>query len=135
VDEDVFQHIDVMEIDKPNEYTLGRILRVAGKYSYSDLDELIINHVKAMARKFDEMQLHEKYRAEDELGKLCCFWTRELPDIHSAEAYLKNYVQAHPGRSMYGFSLDSDRPGYLRLCFLNKSTKDGGVIQTWVSLY
>ena len=49
------------------------------------------------------------------------------------EIYLKNYVQAHPGRSMYGFSIDSDRPGYLKLCFLNKSTKDGGVIQTWVS--
>lgn len=47
------------------------------------------------------------------------------------EAYLKNYVQAHPGRSMYGFSIDSDRPGFLKLCFLNKSTKDGGVIQTW----
>ena len=46
---------------------------------------------------------------------------------------MKNYVQAHPGRSMYGFSIDSDRPGYLKLCFLNKSTKDGGVIQTWVS--
>ncbi|WRT67313.1 transcription elongation factor SPT6 [Kwoniella shivajii] len=114
VDEDVYQHIDVQEIDKPNEYSLGRILRVAGRYSYSDLDELIINHVKAMARKLDELQLHEKYKPEDEL-----------------EAYLKNYVQAHPGRSMYGFSIDSDRPGYVRLCFLNKSTKDGGVISTW----
>lgn len=50
------------------------------------------------------------------------------------EAYLKNYVQAHPGRSMYGFSIDSDRPGFMQLCFLSKSTKDGGVIQTWVSL-
>ena len=68
VDEDVYQHIDVQEIDKPNEYSLGRILRVAGKYSYSDLDELIINHVKAIARKFDEMQLNEKYRPEEELG-------------------------------------------------------------------
>ncbi|WVF72010.1 transcription elongation factor SPT6 [Kwoniella sp. CBS 6097] len=114
VDEDVYQHIDVQEIDKPNEYSVGRILRVAGRYSYSDLDELIINHVKAIARKLDEMQMHEKYKPEDEL-----------------EAYLKNYVQAHPGRSMYGFSIDSDRPGYVKLCFLNKSTKDGGVIQTW----
>ena len=69
VDEDVYQHIDVQEIDKPNEYSLGRILRVAGKYSYSDLDELIINHVKAIARKFDEMQLNEKYRPEEELGQ------------------------------------------------------------------
>lgn len=68
VDEDVYQHIDVQEIDKPNEYSVGRILRVVGKYSYSDLDDLIINHVKAIARKFDEMQLHEKYRAEHELG-------------------------------------------------------------------
>jgi len=35
-----------------------------------DLDDLIINHVKAIARKFDEMQLHEKYRPEHELGTL-----------------------------------------------------------------
>ena len=69
VDEDVYQHIDVQEIDKPNEYSVGRILRVAGKYSYSDLDELIIHHVKAIAKKFDDMQVHEKYRAEDELGE------------------------------------------------------------------
>lgn len=69
VDEDVYQHIDVQEIDKPNEYSVGRILRVAGKYSYSDLDDLIINHVKAISRKFDEMQLNEKYRPEHELGE------------------------------------------------------------------
>lgn len=74
VDDDVYQHIDVQELDKPNEYTLGRILRVGGKYSYSDLDDLIINHVKATARKFDELQMHEKYRPEDELGK----WARQL---------------------------------------------------------
>lgn len=80
VDEDVYQHIDVQEIDKPNEYALGRILRIAGKYSYSDLDELIINHVKAIARKFDEMQMHEKYRPEHELGKclLILAWTTKL---------------------------------------------------------
>ncbi|TYJ56714.1 transcription elongation factor SPT6 [Cryptococcus floricola] len=114
VDEDVYQHIDVLEVDKPNEYSLGRILRVAQQYNYSDLDDLIINHVKATARKFDEMQMHEKYKPEHEL-----------------DAFLKNYVQAHPGRSIYGFSIDSGRPGYVKLCFLNKPTKDGGVIQTW----
>ena len=78
VDEDVYQHIDVQEIDKPNEYSVGRILRVAGKYSYSDLDELIISHVKATARKFDEMQVHEKYRAEDELGE---WWTTSMRGV------------------------------------------------------
>lgn len=60
------------------------------------------------------MVVNDKYKPEDEL-----------------EGFLKNYVQAHPGRSNYGFSIDSDRPGYLKLAFLNKSTKDGGQIQTW----
>lgn len=68
VDDEVFQHLDVEEIDKPNEFAVGRILKV-GKYTYMDLDDLIINHVKATARKFDEMQMHEKYRPEHELGK------------------------------------------------------------------
>lgn len=72
VDEDVFQHIDVQELDKPHEHALGRILRVGTSSSYSDLDDLIINHVKAIARKFDEMQMHEKYRPEDELGEFGC---------------------------------------------------------------
>ncbi|KAL7424162.1 Transcription elongation factor spt6 [Cryptotrichosporon argae] len=114
VDEDVYQHIDVLEQNKPSEYALGTRLLVGGKFAYSDLDDLIVNHVKALASKFDEIQLHEKYRPEHEL-----------------ESYLKNYVQAHPGRSTYGFTVDSDRPGYIKLCFLNKAAKDGGVISTW----
>lgn len=47
------------------------------------------------------------------------------------ESYLRNTLLAFPNRSMYGFCLDHERPGYLRLCFLNKSTKDGGAIQSW----
>lgn len=136
VDEDVFQHIDVEEIDKPNEYAVGRLLKV-GKYTYMDLDDLIINHVKATARKFDEMQLHEKYRPEHELGESIRDRERERRSekAHaSTENYLKNYVLAHPGKSMYGFSIYSERPGYLKLCFLNKATRDGGVVQTWVSV-
>jgi transcription elongation factor SPT6 len=69
VDEDVYQHIDVQELDKDVGAPIGRILRIANRYSYSDVDELIINHVKAMARKVDEMVVHEKYRPEHELGE------------------------------------------------------------------
>lgn len=73
VDNGIFQHIDVVEHGKDNEYSLGRILRIADKYSYGDLDELIVMHVKAIARKLDEIALHEKYRPEDELGE----WHRQ----------------------------------------------------------
>lgn len=58
----VYQHIDVLELDKENEFSVGRVLRIGGKYSYSDLDDLIVNHVKAMAKKVDEMVLNEKYK-------------------------------------------------------------------------
>ena len=43
-----------------------------GKFSYSDLDELIVLHVKAMAKKVDEMCGDEKYQnlSKEALGKL-----------------------------------------------------------------
>lgn len=46
----------------------GGQLIVDQKYEYSDLDELIVNHVKTMARRVEELMAHEKYkRDEDEL--------------------------------------------------------------------
>ena len=39
------------------------MLRVAGKYSYSNLDELIVNNVKTMARKIDELCKNAKFQA------------------------------------------------------------------------
>lgn len=58
----IYQHIDVLELDKENEFSVGKILKIGGRYSYSDLDELIVNHVKAMAKKVDDMTVHEKYQ-------------------------------------------------------------------------
>ena len=58
----VYQHIDVLELDKENEFSVGRTLRVGGRYTYSDLDDLIFNHVKAMSKKVDEMVLNEKFQ-------------------------------------------------------------------------
>lgn len=64
----VYQHIDVLELDKENEFALGKTLKIAGRYTYSDLDELIVNHVRAMAKKVDEITLHDKYRNESKNG-------------------------------------------------------------------
>lgn len=68
----VYQHIDVLELQKENEFSVGRLLRVGGKFSYTDLDELIVDHVKAMARKVAEMMQHEKFQkgSRSELGEL-----------------------------------------------------------------
>lgn len=52
-------------MQKENDFSVGKILRIGsgGKYSYSDLDELIVDHVKAMAKKVDEMMQHDKFQA------------------------------------------------------------------------
>ena len=68
VADNVYQHIDVLELDKDNEFSVGRTLKIGGKYTYSDLDELIVNHVKAMARKVEEMMNDERYQTGSKNG-------------------------------------------------------------------
>jgi transcription elongation factor SPT6 len=67
----VFQHIDVLELDKENEYAVGRTLKIGGKYTYSDLDDLIVNHIESMARKVVEMTNDNYYQSgsRNETGK------------------------------------------------------------------
>lgn len=72
VSDNVYQHIDVLELDKENEFSVGKTLKIGGKYTYSDLDELIANHVRAMFRKVEEMMGDEKYQngSKSQTGKL-----------------------------------------------------------------
>lgn len=58
----VYQHIDVLELQKETEFSVGKVLRVGSKYTYTDLDELIVDHVKAMAKKVEELMQHEKFQ-------------------------------------------------------------------------
>lgn len=65
----------------PTGQTVGSKLIVEGNQQFSDLDELIVNHVQAMARKVEELMMHEKYKpgTEDDLRKPISsigFWHR-----------------------------------------------------------
>ena len=62
VADNVYQHIDVLELDKESEFAVGKILKIGGKHTYTDLDDLIVNHVNAMARKVAEMMNDERYQ-------------------------------------------------------------------------
>lgn len=61
--DDVYQHIDVLELDKENEFSVGRTLKIKPSYNYSDLDELIVLHVQAMAKKVNEMTIDDRYQS------------------------------------------------------------------------
>jgi transcription elongation factor SPT6 len=60
---------DVKEYDKPSDSELGTMLEIKDSGRYSDLDELLVNHVGAIVRKLDTLMQHEKYRPENELGE------------------------------------------------------------------
>ncbi|KAI9840617.1 MAG: Transcription elongation factor spt6, partial [Thelocarpon superellum] len=102
VSDNVYQHIDVLELNKENEFSVGKTLKISNRYTYSDLDELIVNHVKAMARKVDEMMLHEKFQTGSRA---------------ETERWLTTYTEANPKRSVYAFCINPKFPGYFFLCF------------------
>ncbi|KAK7019339.1 transcription elongation factor Spt6 [Favolaschia claudopus] len=114
VDDQLYQHIDVTELNAdPTGQTVGGTLIVDSTHSYADLDELIVNHVQAMARKVEELMAHDRFRHGSE------------EELH---LFLRNSLAANPGKSMYGFTLNRKRPGHFSLCFLaNKNS----VVQTW----
>ncbi|THH00428.1 hypothetical protein EW145_g7080 [Phellinidium pouzarii] len=109
----LYQHIDVVEPNaNPMGQNVGGQLIVDGKYEFADLDELIVNHVKAMSRRVEELMSHEKFKKDDD----------EL------QKFLMSFVAANPNKSIYGFSLNRKKPGHFNLSFL---AKKGSSIQTW----
>ncbi|KAF2427289.1 transcription elongation factor spt6 [Tothia fuscella] len=101
VSDNVYQHIDVLELDKDNEFALGKTLTIGGKYKYSDLDELIVLHVKAMAKKVEEMMSDEKFHQGSKAA---------------AEQWLTTYTDAAPTRFIYNFCINPKFAGYFYVC-------------------
>jgi transcription elongation factor SPT6 len=135
--DNVYQHIDVVELNKENEFALGKTLKIGGKYTYSDLDELIQLHIKSMAKKVDEITNDERFQpgSKKETGKhsysdLVMYHLINAATNHNpvSEQWLEAYVEANPRRSMYAFCINRDFAGYFNLCFKPAPNVS---VQTW----
>ena len=68
-------YFDFADVVEPNPNLAVQIgggkLVVDGTHQFSDLDDLIVNHVQAMSRKVEELMAHEKFKngSEDDLRK------------------------------------------------------------------
>ncbi len=86
----IYQHVDVLELQKDNDFSVGRVLRI-GKAQYADLDELLVEHIQAMAKKVEEMMRNEKFQkgSRADLGKYSpfaregCRASRSLTNVYS----------------------------------------------------
>lgn len=101
---------------------VGSHLVVDGKYQFSDLDELIVNHVKAMARKVEELMAFEKFSkgSDTEIRKYSLIFC--VPVLSSlfflVDQELDQKIRSmRNARSVYAFGLNRSRPGWFTLFF------------------
>ncbi|KAJ2421614.1 Transcription elongation factor spt6 [Coemansia sp. RSA 2524] len=145
VGDNLFQHIDVREENKPHENALGLSFTV-GDLSYSDLDELIALHVDPIMRKLDEVKRNPKFY-DPETDPL--YVSEPLSDVLGPNDYSQEFrdrrlslwekrVTRHldtlaqsTGRGAYCVSLSLAKPGSLVLSF--KPTPDYRGIIKWTA--
>lgn len=104
----LFQHLSIEEVNSNSgtEYIVDR-------KRYSDLDQMIFQHVQAIAKHVNEMCRHPKFRE----GALA-----EVND------WLESYTRANPKNSAYVFCYDHKAPGWFLLLFkVNVNTP----VTTW----
>lgn len=112
VDNNLYQHVDVVEHNKENDFTLGKKLSI-GNIEFSDLDEIIEEYVGEIVKKVNEMTFHDKFRSG----------TRD-----EVVQWLENYSKANPKRASYAFGLNHKNPGYFLLLF---KTNANSQLYTW----
>ena len=93
----LFQHLSIEEVP-----TLAGKEYVVERKRYSDLDQLIFQHVQATAKHVNEMCRHPKFREG------------ALTEVHE---WLESYTCANPKSSAYVFCYDHKAPGWFLLLF------------------
>lgn len=93
----LFQHLSIKEIT----HNAGKEYVVEGK-KYADLDQMVFQHVQAIAKHVNEMCRHPKFREGT------------LQEVHE---WLESYTKANPKNSAYVFCYDHKAPGWFLLLF------------------
>ena len=104
----LFQHLSIQEVNHA-----GTKEYIVEHKRYADLDQLIFQHVQAIAKHVDAMCRHPKFR-EGTLSEV--------------NEWLESYTRANPKNSAYVFCYDHKSPGWFLLLFkLNVNTP----VTTW----
>ncbi|KER25873.1 hypothetical protein T265_06784 [Opisthorchis viverrini] len=109
VDDGTLQHIDVLEKEKTNSFSLGRLL-IIGDEEFEDLDEIVARHVQPMASLVRDIMTYRYYR--DSRGG----------DRAVLGALLLQEKSNNPDRIPYFLSSTKDRPGYFLLAYMPNRT-------------
>lgn len=108
VADNIYQHIDVREEGKENEFCLGKSLWI-GNEEFEDLDEIIARHVNPMASYARDLLTYKYYK--DTGGGL----------KDKAEEILKEDKKKNPNKIHYIFSVAKNYPGKFLLSYLPRA--------------
>ena len=92
VADNIYQHIDVLEKNKTNAFSLGQSLWI-DKEEFEDLDEIIARYINPMAAYARDL-LTYKYYKDTEGGK-----------VEFAEKILREEQEKNPNKIHYVFSV------------------------------
>ncbi|CAI4947433.1 ATV_HP_G0046980.mRNA.1.CDS.1 [Saccharomyces cerevisiae] len=112
LDKDLFQHIDIQELEKENPLALGKVL-IVDNQKYNDLDQIIVEYLQNKVRLLNEMTSSEKFKSGTKKDVV---------------KFIEDYSRVNPNKSVYYFSLNYDNPGWFYLMFkINANSK----LYTW----
>jgi transcription elongation factor SPT6 len=61
VDDGIYKHFDILEKEKPNEWTLGKVLVLNSK-PYREIDQILAEFIDPMSRRIAQMLDHPKFQ-------------------------------------------------------------------------
>ncbi|KAH8341802.1 hypothetical protein KR074_006796 [Drosophila pseudoananassae] len=112
VADDIFQHIDVREEGKENEYSLGRSLWI-GTEEFEDLDEIIARHITPMALAARELIQYKYYKPNTTPAN--------GNEREFMEGILRDEKTRDPKKIHYFFTASRSMPGKFLLSYLPKT--------------
>ena len=108
IDENIFQHIDIVEKNKPHTYSIGKSLWINNE-EYEDLDEILAMYIGRMSVYLKEIRAHKYFRSPSN------------DDVLSLETLLSNDKRSNPSRIPYFISPSVDIPGKFVLAYTPKT--------------
>ncbi|KAG0074931.1 Transcription elongation factor spt6 [Linnemannia elongata] len=98
--DDIYKHYDVLEINKRDDISLGKVLQIDDS-TYIDLDDLLVSHIEAILSRCHDLMSSPKYRENE----------------YELRAWLEEQTRIRPDVAVYGFTLSRKYPGYFSLIF------------------
>ncbi|XP_017852674.1 transcription elongation factor SPT6 isoform X2 [Drosophila busckii] len=112
VADDIFQHIDVREEGKENDYSLGRSLWI-GDEEFEDLDEIIARHINPMAVSARELLQYKYYKPNKA--------PENVNERDFMEQLLRDEKTKDAKKIHYFFTASKSMPGKFLLSYLPKT--------------